>query len=431
MTTSEIIASYCVMVNQGSGVLVNSMSQEYSYVLTAGHVIKEDITEIVVTDHKGKNIQVLDILFHPDGTHKAKYDCGILKVAYEPSIDQKLSAISTLPPLTNLTLVGFPATERQSASPIKHYDGHITSVVDSHIILTLEGIPGKPTIKGMSGGGVYHVEGFQPYLIGIEYGMDGTGQEQQFGRVQCHGLIRFEEIIKENGSAPMVPAHLECFSRLREKIFGFNVVDQQHVARLKSALFRFADELIENGMPAPYKLMSKYETDLLIDSTRPNEVKDRELWVAYFEFLVICALLDNVGVVDDNYIQHLERRRRILYTSDGSNWVGRLEFILKAAKRLLDKDGTVIVASPEQGADLLPAGFHLDKVVRNISLVPNAGPLAPIDQAESALYKSFVLAHLEGIRKKCVVQEEWAFYETEAGVEQLSLFRNKLNEFVK
>lgn len=419
------------MINEGSGVLVNAMSQEYSYVLTAGHVLKKDISEIVVTNHEGEKIQVLDILVHPDDRHKAKYDCGILKVAYASSIDQKLSTASTLPHLTSLTLVGFPATERQSASPIKHYDGHITSVVDNHIVLTLEGIPGTGTIKGMSGGGIYHVEGFQPYLVGIEYGMDGTGQEQQFGRVQCHGLIRFEEIIKENGCAPMVPAHLECFSRLREKIFGFNVVDQQHVARLKSALFKFADELIENGMPAPYKLLSKYETDLLVDSTRPNEVRDRELWVAYFEFLVICALLDNVGVVDDIYIQGLERRRRILYTSDGSNWVGRLEFILKAARRLLDKNGTVIVASPEQGADLLPAGFHLDKVVRNISLVPNAGPLAPIDQAESALYKSFVLAHLEGIRKKCVVQEEWTFSETEAGVEQLSLFRNKLNEFVK
>ena len=41
MTASEIMQSYCVKVNGGSGVLVNAMTREYSYVLTAAHVISE------------------------------------------------------------------------------------------------------------------------------------------------------------------------------------------------------------------------------------------------------------------------------------------------------------------------------------------------------------------------------------------------------
>lgn len=431
MTTSELMASHCVMVNGGSGVLVSAMSQEYSYVLTALHVVRDNVAENEVTDHHGKRLQVMEVLKHPNEEHQKKYDCSVIQVEYVPTITQHAFPASLLLNGANLTLVGFPATERGSATPIKHYDGHMTSVVNDFIVFTVDGIPGKDTIAGMSGGGVYHVDGSRPYLVGVEFGMDSKNQDQQFGRVQCHGLIRFEEIIQVNDKVSMVPAHLECFSRLREQIFGFNVVEQKSITELRSELLKFADSLVAQGMPAPYELMGKYKDDLLVCSLRPNEVRDKELWVAYFEFLIICALIDNVGVVNSAYIQALERKRRILYTSDGNNWIGKLELILKAARRMLDKDGTVIVVSPELGADMLPEDFRIDRVVRNIALIPNAGPLAQIDQAEGALYKSFVLAHLEGLRKECVVRKEEMFAMTEAGIEQLRVFKDSFNAFIK
>lgn len=136
-------------------------------------------------------------------------------------------------------------------------------------------------------------------------------------------------------------------------------------------------------------------------------------------------------MVDAEYIQGLERRRRLLYTSDSSNWIGRLETVLKTARKLLDKGGIVIVASPELGADILPPGFLIDRVVSNIAVVPRMGPLAPIDQADSSLYKSFVLAHLEGIRKRCVVDGEWEFSKIAPGFDQLRLLKEKLDEIIK
>lgn len=431
MTISELMASHCVKVNDGSGVLVSAMSKEYSYVLTAAHALKESLTDNSVVSHEGQALEILEVLVHPDLNHRADFDCAVIKVSYIEAVSQRASLTTLLPIGAPLVLIGFPETERESATPIKHYDGHMTSVVNELVIFTVEGVPGKATIAGMSGGGVYHIDGEQAYLVGVEFRMDGTGADQQFGRVQCQGLHRFEEIINANASAPMIPAYLECFSRLRENIFGFNVVDQQHVERLRCELFKFADYLVAKGMPAPYELLGKYQKDLLVGAGRPDEAKDIKLWVAYFEFLIICALLDGIAVVDESYVLGLERKRRILYTSDGSNWVGRLELILKAARSLLDKNGTVIVASPELGADLLPDGFHVDRVVRNISVVPNSGPLAQIDQAERELYKSFVLAHLEGIRKNCVVKKELEYSDTEAGVAQLHLFKAKLNEFIK
>ncbi|HFV3961204.1 TPA: ABC-three component system protein, partial [Escherichia coli] len=214
-------------------------------------------------------------------------------------------------------------------------------------------------------------------------------------------------------------------------IFNFNVIDKNRVLNLKSALNIFADELIDQGMPPPFELMSKYKTDLLVGPCQVDVVKNKDLWVAYFEFLIICAILDNVSIANSSYIESLERRRRILYTPDGSNWVGKLDLILKVARKLLDKNGIVIVASPEHGAELLPDNFEVDRVIRNIARIANSGPLAPIDQVEQEMYKSFVLTHLEGLRKKCVINKERVYAEVEAGLDQLQTFKESFNEFIK
>lgn len=432
MNTSELIESYCAMVNDGSGVIVSAMSQEYSYVLTAGHVLKDTIIDdVIVTDHKGEPLKVLNVFMHNDETHREKYDCCVIQIEYVSLIRQQAFPASSLPSFADLVLVGFPGTERVSDTPIKHYTGRMANVNESLIVCNIDTTPGKDTISGMSGGGVYFVSENQAFLVGVEFRMDGESQEQQYGRIQCQGLNRFEEIIQVNGQVSMVPAYLECFSRMRELIFGFNVVQKQNVAYLKVELLKIADTLIEQGIPAPYELMNKYQNDLLITTIKPSEIKDKALWIAYFEFLIICAIIDNVNKVDNIYIQNLERRRRIMYTSDGSNWVGKLDLILKAARKFLDKDGTVIVVSPDAGADMLPDDFHIDRVIRNIALVPHSGLLPTIDQVEEAVYRSFVLTHLEGLRKKCVINREVQFSKIEAGLAQLQAFRDSFNEFIK
>ncbi|WP_283392093.1 ABC-three component system protein [Photobacterium phosphoreum] len=429
MTTSEIMQSYCVQVNGGSGVLVNAMTQEYSYVLTADHVILEKNN--VVYDYLGKKLHVLDVLTYPkeNNAKPVPYDCAIIKVAYQERVAQRCFPVSSLPLRSYLTLVGYPKTERESSDPIKHYDGHMTSVVNELVIFTVDGVPGRTSIEGMSGGGVYNTQGEHPLLIGVECKMDGTGQDQQYGRVQCYSLVIFKQIIKAYESAPIIPAYLECFSRMRDMIFAFNVIDQNNVLNLKVALDQFADSLIVSGMPPPYQVMRQYESQLLVDPMKLDELETCQLWVAYLEFLVISTLIDNTGSADGAYIKGLERKRRLLYTSDGTNWICRLEELLKTARRLLDKDGTLIVASPDAGAKLLPPDFRLKSVISNIASVPNQGPFA-IDEAENDIYMSFKLTHLEGIRNSCVIDNEDEYRSLLSHRDQLLLFRDKLSEII-
>lgn len=429
MTVSEIIHSYCVMVNGGSGVLVNAMTQEYSYVLTAAHVIDDVVDGVLVIDYQGRNLDVFDVFLPAKKDGARIYDCAVLKVAHQPHVVQQSLPAAHLQLQDNITFVGCPATERGSSDPIKHWDGHMTSAVDELILLTVAGIPGTETIRGMSGGGIYHIDDGLPYLVGVEFKMDGTGHDQQFGRARCHSLFRFEELIVANNGAAMVPAFLECFSRLKSKIFEFDVITPGNVESLKTALEGFTEHLISNGMPPPYEVMTLYGMSLLVDSKRPHELKACELWVAYLEFLVICALLDNSGSVDSEYLKATERKRRMLYTSDGSNWIRRIEELLKVARKLLDRDGVLIVASPQATAICLPKDFSVDSIVSNIAVVPNEGPFA-VDAVEASIYKSFKLTHLEALRSRCVVLEEREYRLVPDGVAQLRLFRDKIDEAI-
>ncbi|KJG06652.1 hypothetical protein UB33_08860 [Photobacterium angustum] len=439
MTVSEIMQSYCVKVNSGSGVLVNGMTQEYSYVLTAAHVILNEEGKIisdkegniVVHDYQDNRLNVLSELIPQEWREfrSDEYDFAILKVNYQERLAQKCLPASDLGDRASLTLVGFPETERNSPDPIKEYIGYKVSVANELLMLSLDGIPGTNTIKGMSGGGVYHVQGEEPFLSGIEFRMDGSTPEQQYGRVQCHSLKRFEELITINSSAPMIPAYLECFSRVKDLIFEFNVIDMNNVINLKGALEEFANTLIGGGLPPPYKVMTDYNSELLVNPGRLNELESRQLWIAYLEFLVISTLMDNSGSADETYIKSLERKRRLLYTSDNTNWISRLEELLKVARKLLDKDGTLIVASPDVSAKPLPPDFLLINVISDIAIAPNQGPFA-IDRVESTIYKSYKLTHLEGLRNKCVIDEEFEYSRLQTRVQQLQRFRDKLSEII-
>ncbi len=423
MNMYEQMSAHCVKVNDGSGVLVNAMSGEYSYVLTARHVLKKHNT---LTNHVGAPIEVIDVHEHanPD------FDCAVIQVEYVSYIQQSTWLASLLKHHASLMVAGFPTTRRTSTDQIKHQDGKLTSFEDESFIFTAEGIPPKEVINGMSGSGVYYLHDGRIYLTGVEYRMDGDVTAEQFGRLKCHGLSHFEEIIAAIKLAPMVPYFLKCFSRLKKKIFGFNVIDPDNVKKLKEKLDLVADRLLSGKLPAPYELMLKYDKSLLLSRKNMSALQDKELWVAYFEFIIICVLIDDVDAVDDAYLQGLERKRRIIYSSTDAHWVRNLADILKAAKQMLDRNGTIVVISPQENAPVLPPQHCLENIIDDITSVPTSGSILQIDNVSEDTYKTFTVTHLKGLRNSCVVEKEWE-YKIAKSSAQLPLFRRYYSAIVK
>ena len=417
----QIMTERSVMVNEGSGVIVNAMSNSYSYVLTAKHVLEANNS---LKSHIGNPINVIDVHTHPD------CDCAVIQIDSLPDSEQSTWPADTLDHNAELMVAGFPKIRRNSPDKIKLQDGKITSFLDQNIILTAEGSPPQDLITGMSGGGVYYLNDGKAYLIGIEYSIDGEEEDEKYGRLKCVGLPKFEEVLSLNKLAPMIPCFLGCFSSLRESIFGFNVIDPNNVKLLQENLIKVADLLVEKNLPAPYQLLRKYRNSLLLPTEHATAVHDKELWVAYLEFIVICALIDNIDTVDDKYLQNLESKRIVLYSRANTNWLRNLMDILTVAKKTLDKGGTVFFTSAQENAKAEPPAQYLEQIIDNIAEVPSSGSFFEIDNVAEETYKTFKITHLKGLRDSCVVEKEWD-YGNEDRKKLLSRFRNNYSEIIK
>ncbi|GIU20064.1 ABC-three component system protein [Shewanella sp. MBTL60-007] len=420
MTMYELMSAHCVMVNDGSGVIVDAMTDKYSYVLTAKHVLKEQNT---ITNYLGEPIKIINIHKHDS------IDCAIVLIEPLSDIQQHAWPASSIEHHSPLMVTGFPKTRRESQEKIKQQDGKFTTITDESFVFTAEGIPPKELINGMSGSGVYYLYNQKSYLIGIEHSMDGDKDIEMYGRLKCVSLLRFNEIISSKTLAPMAPYFLESFSRIKDKVFGFNVIKPDNVKKLKEKLEQVV-HVVQGHLPAPYDLMLKYDKTLLLANENPSVLQDKELWVAYFEFVIICALIDEVKVVDNAYLKRLERKRRIIHSSTDKHWVRELADILKAAKQMLDRKGVIVVNSFQENAPLQPPLEHLAEVIDDISSIPSHGDILQIDNVNEDTYKTFTVTHLKGLRNYCVVEKEWE-YGKALPSEQLAIFKRYYSEIIK
>jgi len=422
MNRHDFMTFHSVIVNKGSGVLVNGMTSDYTYVLTAKHVISEQNT---VKKKDGTELIVLNIYKH----HNDKIDCAIIVVNYQADVSQQTCSVGNLPNAAPLMLVGYPELRRDTNIEIKHQNGVLVEVVDNSFVLSGDGIPPKNIILGMSGGGVYYIDNDIPYLTGVEFGMDGEDETEHFGRLRCNALSFFDDIIEKNNLRPMIPSFLECFSRIKDSIFNFNVADLSNIEELKSTLIRFVDKVVEDGL-SPYFLMQRYNSKLLLSEKNNHNLKDRELWVAYCEFLIICLLIDTPEKADETYLEKLDENRRLIYYASNENWTRKLQDILIYAQSVFKEKGTLIVTSPQQNASLLPHPKTLEKVIEDISAIPQTGYDFEIDNTYENLYRNFIITHLQALHNHCVLDKEYDYKEMKIK-EKIRFFKGLYYEIIK
>ncbi|OKA24033.1 hypothetical protein BOH74_12130 [Pseudomonas versuta] len=420
MTADELIVSYAVKVNEGSGVLVSALSQEYSYVFTAKHVL----SDVNVITRNGNSLSVKNKPYlHPD------LDCAVIQVEFQTDVKQR-NWMGEISAGAAFSFVGYPKTNVGTESPYKVYTGQRNSVVNNVVVCNLDNSPTQDAITGMSGGGLYHVVNGYPYLVGVECRMDDEDEELRWGRIRCYSLAIFEEIIATHQLSLIAPSFMECFSRLREEIFYFNVSKPENVLKLNKKLSEFADYLIEQGLPPPHSIMMRYQRKLLVGLETPAAVLDKSLWIAYFEFLIVCALIDEPPVVDDAYFKSLDTRRRFVYSSSSSHWIKHLSEILKAARSSLDECGTMVINSPQEEAPHLPDEDDLSEIIDDIASSPKLGKLSRIDDVHGEVYRTYTVTHMKGLRNEYVVKKHREYGKAMSSA-QLGIFRDYYNEIIK
>lgn len=421
MTADELIISHSVKVNRGSGVLIGALSSEFTYVLTAHHVIDGPIT----VSRNGQEINVIGAPYHHQN-----YDCSIIKVEYQSDIFQRVWN-RELSSGSRISFVGYPRSNVGSDSPYKIYSGISNNHAHQTIVCNLDNSPNQESIEGMSGGGVYYIEDDLPYLWAVECRMDDEDASARYGRVRCVALTCFDQIIEANQLIPIAPFFMQCFSNLRSDIFHFEAARPENVEKLRQKLDEQAEWLIEHAMPTPYDLMVRYKRELLLNNSEPDStVLDRSLWIAYLEFVVISSILDQKYVIDGQYLEELDRKRRFIYSSSNGNWLCQLSDIFKVARSMLDINGAILINSPQENAVGLPDPEDIDDIIDDIASSPKFRDLNRIDSTHIDIMKSYSVAHLKGLRNSLILAKHRE-YGRSTSSQQLSILKAYYDQAIK
>jgi hypothetical protein len=414
-----------VIVNDGSGVAMPAMTNQYSYVLTARHNLQADRNnsetlrppaEIKLTYPDGKIVEPTAIF------SSSEEDAAILLVE-GISVSPISYANDDVEDQANIAIIGYPATRRTgTANNLKMFRGEIQDLSPTQIAVSTSSFASQNEVMGVSGGGVFCKRQEEWILIGIEYSMEGPEQESQ-NWLSCVRIGIFEKIIADNtfqeqALAPILPPYLLDFLNLVEYSFpleGFECGRTKTL--LRNLLWGVARDKFVGHSPSPHTIMEKFGDQLLVSGDPPYRLADRKLWLSWIEFLVMSVLLDGPQNIDDAYIEQIRKRRRLIYSGSTKEWTSYIDAIAKSNFSGLAPDGLVLVTTNHPPIKTRSA-IEFSKLVTDIGR-PN-GPKFDID-APSRLPSNLKLIHIDGLNKECLVINEQQYPHGDAFDSEVAL----------
>ena len=216
------IRSHVVMVNDGSGVLIQSALGNQSYILTAKHVLETeensrqyyDIDKITVIKMNGDVIDLVRRVVSTD------HDLAVLITSSELDSDLQI-AVSKPERNKRVFYYGYPSTRRnlEPRDQLREYLGRVNEIEDDRFSVTLDGRPGWGEVVGSSGGGIFVELGGDIFLQGIESRVEGVVDREFHGKVICTPVAMIEKLLSESGLDKIHPPSMTSFIGLVDKTF--------------------------------------------------------------------------------------------------------------------------------------------------------------------------------------------------------------------
>lgn len=419
---------HTVIVCDGSGVLIQPMSEDYSYILTAKHVLcacengrKHECrtkcvcnkylqpADIKVEKYNGELINIIDRIV--DDLH----DIAILKTdrVWGTTLVRSVDDIERN---QTIYILGYPETRRRATGDnrINEYEGTVGRVQDSTFSVNITFKPGHDQVRGTSGGGCYKNIAGEVFLCAIEIKMEGNVDKEFHGRVECIPLSIFDKLILKNfeSYAQILPPYLNCFSRIIRKSFQFQGLSIRNSTEfLKKILHEFAENNLSD-LPKPLEVYRYYKNSLLIRNTPVDDALHIKLWIAFLEFIIICSIVDEEQTLDFSYIERSSTKRKFLFSATKENWFLLLNDIYTSDLRGLAKDGVIIVSTGNYHGKHTPSPKALENVIADIGRFTHTH--IQIDSPLKNPVRDFKLQHWSGLHDQCVVSEEDFYVECNA-----------------
>lgn len=339
---------YTVIVNSGSGCLFQPASDDYSCVLTAKHVLKDNniITRQTLNDAHDVILEKLEIIGSPFIHEDTNKDAAIFKVKRVNDIESLLRDDSLEYNSEKYFLSGHPLSRINNDYSFRDNKLELTQPKEYGYIEATLAVPAlHHEVIGQSGGGIIKIEDSCFLLAGIQKKMTTKDDTESLGRIEFSPLSFFDEIIEKNSDelAPLYPSYVASFSKLTNEIFTLeNLIVKREL--IQNELRVIAGKLCNDF--SPEKILEIFGDSLLAHNCNPSLINHKSLWISILELMTINQLHSEKSLTDCELKDFHKKRKLILVDTDA--WTKKLEDIYRSDLSDVQKGGTVVVCATRE-----------------------------------------------------------------------------------
>lgn len=404
MALKDEIQKSIVIVNSGSGCLIQPMDAEKLYVLTAKHVLVDTgvsntpvIECWVVEDGSGcyKMIETEELQEGVNYFPHDELDAAILAIPSVEGFKPMLGVDLQVNWGDEYILCGYPAMRRNSQAKFRPDEVVIKnqlSIRGVHQGQIVSGQPGLKEVMGQSGGGYIRESNGHLLIGGIQTQMVCEDDVEQLGWVKILLIEVFHEIVEKHDQLkPLVPSFMDSFENFRSKAMALRTTAGQTDMRVVRTHLQNITSKITATELRPLDIKNKYGERLLVWQ-RMGSLLDERMWTSFLELLIVWSVCNNDPVTTESLEQFLNKIR-FLHANFGDDWIFYPEEIMRSNFLGLEPGGVVVVSD-----STVTATFDLSGIVANISI-----PDTDLQIDQGASIHKFRYVHITAFQKKAIL----------------------------
>lgn len=386
---------------RGSGVLLKVETEEYSYLLSAGHCIFKDSKEEDIEYEKVKvfrqingnietyNIKLLSYIYCE------KSDLVIFKTEYIEDIP--FFMIANVERNNPIHIIGFPNALSSEQSKFKRYDltGKLNMYPDKYHLQidcdrnlsTIESVP-YDNVAGYSGSGIYSIENDEVFLCGIiiELGSSNGAFDYIIGSKFCEIQVK----LQKKGWILLNSIETCSFDPYRNKIGKYvdNVLFSICNAEMGGIRKNVNPNMIINHCGR--KLIWPYSE---------SKLEKKKIWESWLLYLMFRSLENKSNLENENFYwisrQEKGRKVKLIYSSKDNKLPDFLMDYCEKSFLDINKNDFIIVTTNEIPTQKYLKTEKIKKIVTNVGSAICANNEILIDVAEQV--KNISIMHIRKI----------------------------------
>lgn len=433
MSFHDRCKQFIIKVNGGSGVIVQPMTNDYSYILTAKHTLYKDTEtmEIPIENHILKGITT-KLEFIKEYKHDT-LDIAILKIK-KVDVETPLKEFKELvQDGCEYKFYGYPnyKEEEKKESPlcekIENYTLKFDKKSDHLIIFNNPNFQSKKEIEGASGGGIFKEvsDDNEPiFLSAIEIEMnEPESSTASHKRINAIDIKAFDEIIESNKEELeyILSPKLLSFKFFEERLL--NKFDESIVQLLKDEL-----ELIDTKKIAPFEIVENIKEKLFYPFCYKyqEKVHYEELWEGWLLYLVLVNIYLDGDLKKENISDLGKKNIYHLFIESQNNTINRvISDIIRSGDSYFKSESSIIFNTKHK---IKHKNFYYDskKIPKDITNVLSSDEeKLKIDKAYKQAKLSFII--LNSIENEIANIDKTTKDEIKSVIEKVIL--NKKNGF--